>query len=87
MSGALRVGLRLCWLALALLVTPAAQAHEMSMAEMEVRETAPGDFIWMWTAVSDKRGVEDDLVPRWPDACSGNESALHCGSEGLKGTL
>ena len=25
-------------------------AHEMSMAEMELRETAPGEFLWQWTA-------------------------------------
>jgi len=86
-SRAPRLVLELWLLALALLVTPVVGAHEMSMAEMEVRETAPGDFIWMWTAVSDKRPMDGDLVPHWPDGCTGNESALHCGSEGLRGTL
>ena len=32
-----------------------ARAHEMSMAEMEVRETSPGEFLWRWSAASDKR--------------------------------
>jgi hypothetical protein len=32
-----------------------ARAHEMSMAEMEVRETSPGEFFWQWSAQSDKR--------------------------------
>ena len=27
-----------------------AWAHELSMAEMELREVAPGQFTWMWTA-------------------------------------
>jgi len=42
------------WMAMAALVGGSAQAHEMSMAEMQVRETAPGEFIWQWTA-SEKR--------------------------------
>lgn len=73
--------------ALALLAAPAAQAHEMSMAEMEVRETAPGDFIWMWSASNDKRPMGDDLVPQWPEVCAQNGSALRCGPAGLKGAL
>src|SRR5262245_1363587 len=64
-----------------------ARAHEMSMAEMEVRETAPGEFLWQWSAASDKRPMGSDLVPRWPDGCDVGPSSLHCGSAGLKGTL
>lgn len=64
-----------------------ARAHEMSMAEMEVRETAPGEFVWQWSASSDKRPMNDDLVPHWPETCSAGQGALRCGSEGLKGTL
>jgi len=79
--------LRLLVLALALLVTPLLGAHEMTMAEMEVRETAPGEFIWMWTALSDKRGQESDLVPHWPAECAADASTLHCGPGGLKGTF
>jgi len=71
---------------LALAASPV-RAHEMSMAEMEVRETAPGEFVWQWSAASDKRPMGNDLVPRWPEACSAGPSALHCGSDGLKGTL
>ena len=64
-----------------------ARAHEMTMAEMEVRETAPGEFIWQWSAGNDKRPMGTDLVPRWPDACVTGPSALHCGSGGLKGLM
>jgi hypothetical protein len=71
---------------LALTAVPA-RAHEMTMAEMEVRETSPGEFLWQWSASSDKRPMGNDLVPRWPQACSAGPSALHCGSDGLKGTL
>jgi hypothetical protein len=69
-----------------LLATPA-WAHEMSMAEMEVRETAPGEFLWQWSAQSDKRPMGNDLVPHWPEGCAAGPSALRCGSAGLKGTL
>jgi hydrogenase/urease accessory protein HupE len=57
------------------------------MAEMEVRETSPGEFLWQWSASSDKRPMGNDLVPRWPEGCSAGPSALRCGSDGLKGTL
>lgn len=71
---------------LALTASPA-RAHEMSMAEMEVRETSPGEFLWQWSASSDRRPMGDDLVPHWPDGCSTGPNAVHCGSAGLAGTL
>jgi hydrogenase/urease accessory protein HupE len=64
-----------------------ARAHEMSMAEMEVRETSPGEFLWQWSASNDKRPMGDDLTPRWPDGCVPGPSFLRCGAAGLKGTL
>ena len=66
---------------------PWASAHEMSIAEMELRETAHGEFVWQWVAVSDKRAAGEDLTPRWPEGCVAAESALHCGAEGLSGSL
>ena len=82
-AGALALGLGL---ASVLLATPA-RAHEMTMAEMEVRETAPGEFLWQWSAANDKRPMGNDLVPRWPDHCEAGPTALRCGRDGLKGTL
>lgn len=70
----------------ALLVVPA-RAHEMSMAEMEVREISPGDFLWHWSAASDKRPMGDELKPSWPKACAVAPGVLRCKSAGLKGTL
>lgn len=65
-----------------------ASAHEMSMAEMEIRETAPGEFLWTWSAASDKRPMGDDLKPRWPGKCvQPDANVIHCDSEGLKGTF
>jgi hydrogenase/urease accessory protein HupE len=57
------------------------------MAEMEVRETSPGEFLWQWSASSDKRPMGSDLVPHWPESCTAGPSALRCGGDGLKGTL
>ena len=64
-----------------------ALAHEMTMAEMDVRETAPGEFLWQWSATNDKRPMGNDLTPHWPDSCKADTAFLHCGSSGLKGTL
>jgi len=64
----------------------AAFAHEMSMAEMQLRETARGEFLWQWTA-SEKRAASDDLTPVWPEACRAEANVLHCGDAGLRGTL
>jgi hydrogenase/urease accessory protein HupE len=73
------------------LLTGAAAAHEMSMAEMEVREVAQGEFFWQWTASSDRLGGLTlnnlDLQPRWPEACQAEANALHCGVAGLQGKL
>jgi hydrogenase/urease accessory protein HupE len=60
----------------------------MSMAEMELRETAKGEFLWQWSATSDKqRSVNQDLTPQWPDSCTVDSSMLHCGDAGLLGNL
>lgn len=75
-------------LALLLLFNTGVHAHEMSMAEIELRETAPGEFIWQWSASNDKqRSVGLDLTPRWPSGCVADPNSLHCGADGLKGTL
>lgn len=71
-------------LALALLAG-AASAHEMSMAEMELRETATGEFVWQWTASN--RAASDDLTPVWPSGCRSDGSFLRCGPDGLQGEL
>ncbi len=80
---------RLALAAMALLAPLAASSHEMSMAEMEVREMAPGDFFWMWTA-SDERQANRNLAVSWPEGCSPDNTEpnlIHCGTEGLKGEI
>jgi hydrogenase/urease accessory protein HupE len=79
------------WLRAALLLALAAAAlpataHEMSMAEMQLRETQRGEFLWQWMA-GEKRPIAQDLTPQWPDACQADASVLRCGERGLAGTL
>jgi hypothetical protein len=70
---------------LALLCT-AAGGHEISMAEMQMREMAPGEFVWQWTA-SERRAPAQVLQPVWPASCRPEANMLHCGDAGLNGTL
>jgi hydrogenase/urease accessory protein HupE len=82
MSALLR---RLMFMASALLASAAA-AHEMSMAEMELREISRGEFLWQWTA-SEKRPASEDLTPVWPEGCRAESNLLRCGLAGMTGTL
>jgi len=78
--------LHLLMFAFLALVSSAASAHELSMAEMEVRETSPGEFFWQWTASSDKAPAVV-LAPHWPESCAVDMNVLRCGEKGLFGTL
>ena len=80
---ALAAGLAAC---LGLGALPAS-AHEMSMAEMDVRELAHGEFLWQWTASNERQAGAVDLRPRWPAACQADGNRLRCGPAGLLGTL
>ena len=79
--------IRACLLTLLALLPAFAGAHEMSMAEMELREMSPGEFLWQWSATNDKRPDTEDLRPQWPEGCEAEANLLHCGSGGLRGTL
>src|SRR5687768_1994143 len=78
--------LHLMVIALLALISNAVLAHEMSMAEMEVRETAPGEFLWQWTA-SGSRPASSELTPVWPESCKADANMLRCGEAGLRGAL
>ena len=78
--------LRVALVALLMWCVGPAAAHEMTMAEMEVRETAKGEFIWLWTA-SERRAGNKDLVPTWPEGCVAQENTVRCGDGGLRGDL
>lgn len=65
---------------------PDAHAHELSIAEMEMREVARGDFNWQWTA-SGSRPAATELAPVWPAGCVAEQNQLRCGEGGLKGSF
>ncbi len=64
-----------------------AGAHEMSMAEMELRETARGEFLWMWKASDERQAGDKRLTPLWPQGCQADAQVLRCGPDGLQGRL
>src|SRR3954468_19748511 len=82
-----RSGIRSVLLALLALTSPFAVSHELTMAEMELRETSPGEFLYIWSASNEKHPSTDDLVPRWPDGCTAEANIVHCGAQGLRGAF
>ena len=73
---------------LAMALPGMAIAHEMSMAELEMREVSKGEFTWFWgPGSSGARTVSADLTPVWPQGCIEQEQSLHCPMPGLAGTL
>lgn len=78
--------LRILLLAALTLLSSVTVAHEMSMAEMDVREASPGEFLWQWTA-SGNRPASMELTPVWPASCRAEANVLRCGEAGLRGTL
>jgi hydrogenase/urease accessory protein HupE len=78
--------IRLLALLLLAFAATVAGAHEMTMAEMELRETRPGEFLWNWGA-SGARPIADELTPSWPENCQADANILRCGEAGLNGVL
>jgi hydrogenase/urease accessory protein HupE len=78
--------MRLVLLTLVLLFAGGVRAHELSIAEMDVRQLSSGEFVWQWTA-SGVRPASDALAPEWPDGCIAEQYVLRCANGGLNGTL
>jgi hypothetical protein len=70
---------------LALLWAGLCTAHEMSMAEVELRQTGPAEFLWNWGAGN--RTGETVLQPLWPEGCIDDAGVLRCGAAGLAGRM
>jgi hypothetical protein len=78
------------WLRALLLLLAAAPvfAHEMSMADMSMREVEPGQFVWSWGPPAKNKPIGEDLTVHWPQGCAeGEERVLRCSGPGLVGTL
>jgi len=84
----LRVARRLLWLWLAALsgLSLHASAHEMSMADLTLREAGPGEFVWAWGVPGKNKPVAEDLTPLWPEGCAGTGQIVNC-PKGLVGNL
>ena len=79
------------WLACVLLMCAAlapgaAAAHELTMAEMEVRQISRTEFLWQWTA-SGRVPASQVLTPLWPEGCSADSTLLRCSDSGLRGRM
>lgn len=64
-----------------------AHAHELTMAELELRELSKGQLVLTWGASSSDRPIEDDLHFQWPEGCVRDAQSLRCPPAGLRGTL
>lgn len=76
----------MAWMACLAMLGGTASAHEMSMAEMQVREVSRGEFLWQWMA-AEKGAAGDVLKPIWPEGCRADSNVLHCGQDGMQGVL
>lgn len=77
---------RAALLALMAVVSASTGAHEMSMAELQLREMSRGDFVVQWGA-GEKKAPADVLAPVWPAQCQSQGNLLRCGETGLTGEL
>ena len=64
-----------------------ASAHEMTIADLTLREVAPKEFVWSWGVPGKNRPISQDLTPVWPEGCTGDAKTIRCGERGLAGTL
>lgn len=77
---------RRVWLVLLLcLGAGTSGAHEISMAEMELRQASASEFLWQWTAGN--RPGDSGLKVVWPEGCQEADGVLRCGAQGLQGQL
>lgn len=71
----------------ALLALAPAQAHEMTTAEMRMREMPGGQFLWSWGIPAQGQPIDDELTVRWPDGCTLDENRVLSCARGLQGAL
>jgi hydrogenase/urease accessory protein HupE len=76
------------FLSIVLLVSGAqVDAHEMTMADLTMREVAPKEFVWAWGVPGKNTPISQDLTPVWPEGCVGDANTVRCGERGLAGSL
>lgn len=77
------------WIAaLFALLALSASAHEMTIAEMTVRELQSGTLLWSWGAPAQDKPIDAELAVHWPEGCASEEERqLRCGPQGFAGVL
>ncbi len=53
-------------------------AHELSLAELRLREMAPGSFLWNWGTGGLGKTPADELAVQWPQGCTAEGDELRC---------
>jgi hypothetical protein len=66
------------WLLALSLLPSVAYAHEMSMAELELRELSRGQFVVTWGAPGTDKPIAEELHFIWPEGCSLGDQSLRC---------
>jgi hypothetical protein len=78
---------RIAFSVILLLSGAGACAHEMTMADLTMREVAPKEFVWAWGIPGKNTPISQDLTPAWPEGCVGDAKTVRCGERGLAGSL
>lgn len=53
-------------------------AHELSLAELRLRELTPGSFLWNWSIGGLGNSPADELQVLWPQGCTASGDQLSC---------
>jgi hydrogenase/urease accessory protein HupE len=64
-----------------------ATAHEMTLADLSVREVGQGEFVWSWGIPGKNKPISQDLTPVWPEGCAGDARTVRCNGKGMVGML
>ena len=64
-----------------------AVAHEMTMADLSLREVGQGEFVWSWGVPGKNTPISQDLTPVWPAGCASDAQTVRCEGKGMVGTL
>ncbi|MBA2961731.1 MULTISPECIES: HupE/UreJ family protein [Ramlibacter] len=62
-------------------------AHEMTTAEMTMREMPNGQLLWSWGVPAQGQPIENELAVHWPAGCSVEDGRVLTCSAGLQGEV
>lgn len=62
-------------------------AHQMTLADLTLKQVAPKEFTWSWGMPGRNTPPSQELTPIWPEGCTQDDKTIRCGERGLAGTL